>query len=125
MHGGVGFVVRLTNTGDRNVEFDPTKIRAELLSGRRVSLLTSREIAAQFLQTEASMLDTDRRQLEQRDIESDPRFAAGPVRPWVPTMKFLALGSSRVTGGELASYLSMTLLCDRMGRMTFAGTDSN
>lgn len=128
MHGGIGFVVRLTNTGSQNVEFDPVKIRAELPSGRRIGFLSAGEIASQFMQTEAArVLDNERRMMEQRDIEGDPRFAHGPVRPWVPTQKFLALGWSRVSGGDPASYLPVTLYCDRqaMGRINFVGTGSN
>jgi hypothetical protein len=128
MHGGIGFAVRLTNTGSQNVEFDPLKIRAELPNGRRIAFLSATEIASQFMQTEASrVLDSERREMERRDIEGDPRFAPGPVRPWIPTQKYLALGWSRVTGGEPTSYLPVTLYCDRqaMGRINFAGTGGN
>lgn len=128
MHGGIGFVVRLTNTGSQNQEFDPTKLRAELASGRRMSFLSVGEIASQFMQTEAArVLDNDRRQMEQRDIESEPRFTTGPVRPWVPVQKFLALGWGRVTSDEPASYLPLTLYCNRqaIGRINFLGTGGN
>lgn len=128
MHGGIGFVVRLTNTGGQNVDFDPVKIRVELPNGRRIAFLSAGEIASQFMQTEASrVLDSERRMVERGDIEGDPRFASGPVRPWVPTQKYLALGWSRVTGGDPASYLPVTLYCDRqaMGRINFVATGGN
>jgi len=128
MHGGIGFLVRLTNTGNQNREFDPTKFRAELPSGRQTSFLSVVEIASQFLQTNAArVLDNDRKQAETQDIESDPQFTAGPVRPWVPAQKFLALGWARTTSEDPASYLPLTLYCNRqaMGRIDFARTGGN
>lgn len=128
VHGGIGFVIRLTNTGAGNLEFDPTKLRAELPSGRRATFLSGHDVAVQWLQTEAArQLDGDRRQMEMRDVEADPRFATGMVRSWVPMMKFLALGWGRVTGEEPASYLPIALSCERqpLGRINFAGTGGN
>ena len=125
MHGGIGFVVRLTNTANQNVNWDATKLRAELASGRRVPFLSAYDIASQFMQTEAArQLDNERKMQERRDIESDQRFINSPVRPWVPTIKFLAFGWGRVTGEEPSAYLPVTVVCDRepLGRINFTQT---
>jgi hypothetical protein len=126
-HGGVGFVVRVLNVGTEPRPFDATKFRAELPNGRRVTFLSAREVAEQFFLTGAGRAyDADRRTIEQRDIEADPMFLSGPVRPWMPVVKFLALGWSRVTSGPLASYLPIGLTCDRqnLGRINFVGDGS-
>jgi hypothetical protein len=123
---GNGFQVTIRNRSDERQNFDPTRFRAVLPSGRRVSFLGAGDISSQFLQgPRAAALDTDERFRQQQDILRDPRFRSGAVLPSSGGDRFLALGWTRTVSGDPSRLLPMTLFCgdQRLGLIGPAGAE--
>jgi hypothetical protein len=123
---GNGFQVIIRNRSEERQDFAPTRFRAVLPSGRRVTFLGASDISSQFLQgPRAAALDTDERFRQQQDILRDPRFRSGTVLPNSGGDRFLALGWSRSVSGDASRLLPMTLFCgdQRLGLIGPTGAE--
>lgn len=124
--GGNGFVVRVRNLSQATRNFDPSHLRAQLGNGRTVSFLTAVNVAADYLQgSRVAGMDADERFRQQIDIQSDPRFRAGPIVTNSAEERFLALGWSRAVAGNPERLLPVTLFCGResLGQISFVAAE--